>query len=70
MKSITILKDVSIPGVPGFSVGQQVRVKDEIADMLVDRSFAKMDNKVETATDEQKAKEAQSVTLKKSGKKA
>lgn len=41
MKIVSIIQDVSIPGIPGFRRGQEVRIKDEIADMLVDRGHAK-----------------------------
>lgn len=56
---------------PGFEAGAQVRVKDEIADLLVDRGFAKFENKVETATAEQVKKNDESVHVKhQGGKKA
>ena len=41
MKLIRIIQDVSIPGMPGFRKGQQVRVKDSLADLLCDRGHAK-----------------------------
>lgn len=41
MKSVTILEDVSIPSMPGFRKGQEVRVNDDIADLLVERGHAK-----------------------------
>lgn len=41
MKTVTILEDVSIPSMPGFRKGQEVRVADHIADLLVERSHAK-----------------------------
>jgi len=41
MKLIRIIQDVSIPGMPGFRKGQQVRVSDSIAALLCDRGHAK-----------------------------
>jgi len=42
MKTILILDDVSIPGAPGLSKGETVRMADETADMLIDRGFAEL----------------------------
>jgi len=43
MQCIIIKKEVEIPNVPLFREGQKVRVSDKIADLLVDRGFAKYD---------------------------
>lgn len=42
MKTILILDDVSIPGAPGLSKGETVRMADETATMLIDRGFAEL----------------------------
>lgn len=43
MKLIRITQNVSIPSMPAFRVGQQVRVADHIADLLVERGHAKLE---------------------------
>jgi len=43
MQHIIILKDVEIPNCPKFFAEQKVRVADRIADLLVERDFAKYD---------------------------
>lgn len=64
MKSIIILQDVSIPNVPGFRAGLQVRVSDEIADLLIERSFAKLGSITEQANPQTPQ---ESVQVKKTG---
>ena len=44
MKLIRIMQDVSLPSMPMFKKGQQVRVNDEIADLLVTRGHAKREH--------------------------
>jgi len=67
MKSIVILKTVSIPMSPGFNLGDQVRVSEKIAEMLVDRGFAKYENKDIEATADEKKRNEDSVSVKKTG---
>lgn len=43
MQHIIIIKDVEIPNCPKFFATQKVRVSNEIADLLVERDFAKYD---------------------------
>ena len=68
MKSIIVLQKVSIPSVPALLKGQNVRLKDEIADSLVEQGFAKFQGENETATEEGVQKNEASVTVKKSKK--
>jgi len=71
MKLVRILQNVSIPGMPGFRQGQQVRVKDEIADLLVERGHAKLETgKSEQAVkEEEKGKESKGAKPRKRGDK-
>ena len=41
MKTIVITEDVELSGQPKFTKGQEVRVSDSIADILVERGHAK-----------------------------
>lgn len=43
MQHIIIIKDVEIPNCPKFFATQKVRVSNTIADLLVERDFAKYD---------------------------
>jgi len=56
MQEIIITQDVEMPDTPRFDKGQKVRVGDHIADLLVQRGFAKYDQGTEAITE--KAKEA------------
>ena len=68
MKTIKIIRSVSIPNVPGFDEGMEVRVKGEMAEMLVERGFAKFSKEVQT-TDEDKKRNDESVHVKQVGTK-
>lgn len=41
MKKIVILENVALPNTPAFKKGQEVRVADSIADLLVERKHAR-----------------------------
>lgn len=41
MKKIVILENVALPSMPAFKKGQEVRVADGIADLLVERKHAR-----------------------------
>lgn len=59
MKLIRIIQDVTIPGMPAFRKSQQVKVKDSIADILVERGHAKLEKgKSEAKVKNEKAKKA------------
>ena len=62
MKTILILDDVSIPGAPGLSKGETVRMGDETADMLIDRGFAEPAEDIE-ATEAEVQKNADRVKV-------
>ena len=42
MKRIIIMEDVSIPTMPAFKKGQEVRIKGALADLLIERKHAKI----------------------------
>lgn len=57
MKLVRIIQDVAIPNMPAFAKGQQVRVSDEIGQILVDRGHAKLEKgKSESKIKSEKAK--------------
>ncbi|OGM05593.1 hypothetical protein A2125_02235 [Candidatus Woesebacteria bacterium GWB1_43_5] len=64
MQSIVILKSVEMSNTPSFDAGQKVRVNAEIADMLVDRGFAKYDIDEKPVTDKAKEFKAKKITAK------
>jgi len=66
MQEIIITTTVEIPNCPLFEKGQKVRVKDELADLLVDRGHARF-NQGKPATTE-KAKKIKEERDKKDGK--
>lgn len=43
MKRVVILQNVSMPGMPGFKKGQEARMNDEIAGILIERGHAKLE---------------------------
>ncbi|MEE8151281.1 MAG: hypothetical protein V3T43_06155 [Nitrosomonadaceae bacterium] len=57
MKTVVILETVSLPNMPGYRKGEECRMKDEIAELLVERGHAKYHTgKSREVMDKQRAK--------------
>lgn len=54
MQCIIVKKTVEVPNCPLFKEGQKVRIKDELADALVDRGFAIYDKGEKAVTENAK----------------